>query len=73
MIKLSDPLVIKRFGPLYVISYYSRGVWVVFRPYPNKFVQVMSTQNRRVPGQVIEVVHDDCHEQVQHLQCTQGN
>jgi len=55
---------------IYILCYYSRGVWVIFRPYPNEFVQVMGTQNRRVPGQVIKVVHDDCHEQVQHLQCT---
>lgn len=44
-----------------------RGVWIVFRPYPDKFIQVMSTKNRRIPSQVVEVIHNDGNEQIQHL------
>lgn len=45
-------------------AYYSRGVWIVFRPYSDVFVEVMSAQDGGVSRQVVEVVHDDSHEQV---------
>ena len=38
-------------------------------PDSNEFVQMMRTENRRVSSQIVEVVHDDGHEQVQHLMC----
>ena len=42
------------------------GAWVVLRPNSDKLVQVMSSQNGGIACQVIEVVHDDSHEQVEH-------
>ena len=41
---------------------------VILGPDPDVLVQVMGTQDGRVPGQVLKVVHDDSHKQVQHLQ-----
>jgi len=43
-----------------------RSAWVVFRPNCNEFAQMMRPQDWRVSGQVIKVVHDDGHEQVEH-------
>lgn len=50
-----------------------RGVRIVFRPDPYEFVQMMCTQNRRIPSEIIEIVHDDGYEQVQHLDNTDGD
>ena len=44
-----------------------RGAGVVLGPDPDELVQVVSAQDGRVSRQVVEVVHDDGHEQVQHL------
>lgn len=46
---------------------HSPGSRVVLGPNPYVLVQVMRPQNRRVSGQILKVVHDDGHEQVQHL------
>ena len=43
------------------------GSGVVLGPNPDKLVQVMRSQDGRVSGQVLKVVHDDRHKQVQHL------
>lgn len=43
-----------------------RGTGIVLGPDPDKLVQMMRTQDGRVSGQVVKVVHDDCHEQVEH-------
>lgn len=40
----------------------SRGVWVVFSPYPNKFIKMMSAEDGWVPRQVIEIIHYDGNE-----------
>ena len=45
--------------------------WIVFSPYPNELVEVMSSQNRRIACQVIKVVHDDSHEEIQHQKGTE--
>lgn len=42
----------------------SLGIRIVFAPQADELVQMMRTQNTPVPGQVIEVVHNDGHEQV---------
>ena len=42
------------------------GARVVLGPNPQELVQVVGAQNGRVPGQVVEVVHDDGHEQIEH-------
>ena len=47
--------------------------WVVFCPYSNKLVQMVSAQNGRVTGEVIKVVHDDSNEQVQHEEGAKEN
>ena len=41
---------------------------IVLRPQVDEIVQMMRSQNRPVSGQVVEVVHDDGHEQVDDLQ-----
>ena len=41
------------------------GVRVVLRPETNKFVQMVRAEDGPVPGQVVEVVHDDGYEQVE--------
>lgn len=46
-------------------------VWIVFGPYPDEFVQMMSTENGRVPREVVEIVHDDGNEQIQHQERTE--
>ena len=48
-----------------------RRAWVVFGPDPDELVQVMGSENGRVPSEVIEVVHDDSNEQVQHEEGTE--
>ncbi len=45
-----------------------RGTWIVFCPDPDELVEMVSTQDGRVSRQVVEVVHDDGHKQVQHLE-----
>lgn len=47
---------------------HSPGGRVVLGPYPYIFVQVMRPQDRRVSGQVLKVVHNDSHKQIQHLE-----
>ena len=42
--------------------------WIVLSPYSNVLVEVMRSEDRRVTCQVVKVVHDDGHEQIQHLQ-----
>ena len=44
-----------------------RGFWIILGPDTNVLVEVVRTEDRRISSQVIEVVHDDCHEQIQHL------
>lgn len=48
-------------------------VRIVFRPDANELVQVVSTQDRRVSRKVIEIVHDDGDEEVQHEERTEEN
>lgn len=45
-----------------------RGSWVYLSPLPHKLIQVMGAKDRAVSGQVVKVIHDDRHKQVQHLQ-----
>lgn len=51
---------------------HSPGGRVVLGPYPYILVQVMRPQDRGVSGQVLKVVHDDGHEQIQHLDQGRG-
>ncbi len=46
--------------------FYLRRARVVLRPDPQELVQVVRPQDGAVPGQVVEVVHDDGDEQVEH-------
>ena len=46
---------------------YSPRSSVIFCPDTDKLVQVVRPQDGRVPSQVLKVVHDDSHEQVEHL------
>lgn len=41
---------------------------VIFRPYSFEFVQVVRPQNRPVPRQIVKIVHDDSHEEVDDLE-----
>ena len=42
------------------------GVGVVLGPESDELPQVVEPEDGPVPGQVVEVVHDDGHEEVQH-------
>ena len=44
---------------------------IVFCPDPDKLVQMVSTQDGTVSGEVVEVVHDDGHEQVEHQEAAE--
>lgn len=46
----------------------SRSLWVVLRPDGLELVQVMRAQDGPVPREVVKVVHDDGHEEVDDLQ-----
>lgn len=43
------------------------GVGVILTPQTNELVQVVRTQDGPISGQVVKVVHDDGHEQVDDL------
>lgn len=47
---------------------YSRSIWVILGPYSDKLVQVVSAQYGRISRQIVEIVHNNSHKQVQHLQ-----
>ena len=51
----------------YTESEYVRCFWVIFGPDANVLVKMMRTEDRRIASQIVEVVHDDGYEQVQHL------
>lgn len=46
------------------VFYPSLCLGVIFRPYSFEFVQVVRPQNRPVPRQIVKIVHDDSHEEV---------
>lgn len=50
----------------------SPGQTVVLPPDADKLVQVMGTQDGGVSRQVLKVVHDHGHEQIQHLEGMNG-
>lgn len=55
-----------------IIVLNSRGSRVVLGPDSDVLVEVMRPEDRRVASQVVEIVHDDSDEQIQHL-ATQRN
>ena len=44
---------------------FSRGMWIFFTPGADKLIEMLRAENRRIPRQVFEVVHDHSHEQVE--------
>lgn len=42
------------------------GVRIILGPDPHEFVEMVGTQDRRVPREIIEVVHDDGDKEIQH-------
>ena len=44
----------------------ARGARVVLSPDPDELVQVVGAEDGGVAGEVVEVVHDDGHEEVEH-------
>ena len=44
---------------------------IIFRPGWNKFSQMMWSQNRTISGQIVKIVHNYSHEQVEHNKWTQ--
>lgn len=48
------------------VMYLAGGIRIVLGPDPDELVEMMSAQNRRIAGEVIEVVHDDGDEEIQH-------
>ncbi len=41
--------------------------WVIFSPDPLEFIKMMRPQDRPITRQVVKVVHDDSHKQVDDL------
>jgi len=50
-----------------------RGFRVVLGPDSNVLVEMVRSEDRRIASQVVEVVHDDGDEQIQHLRITIGD
>lgn len=46
-------------------------VRIVFGPDPDELVEMMGAQDRRVPREIIEIVHDNGDEQIQHEERTE--
>ncbi len=46
---------------------------IIFCPNPDELVQMVSAQDRRISCQVVEVVHDDGDEQVEHEKGAEEN
>ncbi len=57
---------IPRFPAQFVSKHYSRSAWVVGGPHRDELAQVVRAQDGGVPREVVKVVHDDGHEQVEH-------
>lgn len=49
------------------------GVRIVLGPDPHELVEMMRAQDRRVPREVIEIVHDDGDEEIQHEERAEEN
>lgn len=49
------------------------GVRIILGPDPHELVEMMRAQDRRVPRKVIEVVHDDGDEEIQHEERAEEN
>ena len=41
------------------------GIRVVLTPEPDKLVEMVRTENGPIPGQVVEVVHDDSDKEIE--------
>lgn len=54
-------------GKLPTLETNLRSRRIVIGPDSNELVKMVRTENRGVPCQVVEVVHDDGNEQIQHL------
>ena len=46
-----------------------RGVWIVLGPYSNEFIEMMGSKNGGISRKIVKVIHDDSHEQIEHLEC----
>ena len=44
----------------------SHSTWIKVRPCGDELSKVMGPEDGGVPGEVVEVVHDDGHKQVEH-------
>ena len=42
------------------------GVWVILRPEVNKLPEMVGPEDGPIPREVVEVVHDDGNEEVEH-------
>ena len=51
-------------------SRHVRGFRVVLGPDTNVLVEMVRSEDRRIASQVVEIVHDYRHEQIQHLHIT---
>lgn len=47
---------------------YSLSLWIILGPDGLEFIQVMRAQDGPVPCEVVKVVHDDSHKEVDDLQ-----
>ena len=43
------------------------GIWVILRPQCDELIEVVRPEDGPITGQVVKVVHDDSHEQVDDL------
>ena len=44
---------------------------VILRPDPDEFVEVVGSEDGGVSGQIVEVVHNDSHEEVEHYEAAE--
>lgn len=42
-------------------------LWIIFWPQPHKLIQMVWTQNWPVSSQIVKIVHDNSHKQIDDL------
>ena len=65
-IQMSEGCRVKHMVFLNIYNEHSRCRWIIFGPYSDELVKMMSPQNGRISSKIIKVIHDNCHKQVKH-------
>ena len=53
-----------------VFSTHLRSSGIIFRPNSDKLIEMMRSQYGSVSRQIVKIIHNDSHKQIQHLQST---